>query len=175
MCEILIYIMKKVIHYNLKLKKLASKLRKNGTLSEVLLWQELKGKKIYGYRFHRQKPIGNYIVDFFCHDLMLAIEIDGVSHDYDEEKFQKDRDRQKKLESLGIRFLRFSEGEVRNNMFGVMNSIRMWIEEHTPSSPAASPPLSRGDWHTPSASRSTPLKRGFHTETRNENDLTYGK
>lgn len=137
--------MKKIIYYDPKLKDLASKLRKNGTLSEVLLWQELKGKKVYGYDFHRQKPIKNYIVDFFCYDLMLAIEIDGVSHNYDEEKFQKDKDRQKELELLGIGFLRFSEGEVRNNMFGVMNTIRMWIEEHTPSSPAASPPLSRGD------------------------------
>lgn len=122
--------MKKIIYYNPKLKKLASKLRKNGTLSEVLLWQELKGRKVYNYKFSRQKPIRNYIVDFFCYDLMLAIEIDGISHDYDEEKNKKDRIRQKELESLGIKFLRFSEREARNNMFGVVETIKTWIEEN---------------------------------------------
>ena len=123
--------MKKVIHYNPSLKKLASKLRKNSTLSEVLLWQELKGKKVYGYRFHRQKPIGQYIVDFYCSKLSLVIEIDGVSHDYDEDKYRKDIIRQKEIESLGIKFLRFSEGEIRNNMFGVRQTIAIWIENNT--------------------------------------------
>jgi len=123
--------MKKLIHYNSNLKKLASKLRKNSTLSEVLLWHELKGKKVNGFRFYRQKPIGKYIVDFYCSKLLLAIEIDGVSHDYDEEKYQKDKQRQREIESLGIKFLRFSEGEIRNNMFGVIQTITMWIENNS--------------------------------------------
>ena len=70
------------LKYNPKLKHLARKLRKNSTLSEVLLWNELKGKKLMGIDFHRQKPIGTFILDFFSPDLMLVIEIDGITHAY---------------------------------------------------------------------------------------------
>ena len=68
------------IYYNPKLKNLARTLRNNSTLSEVLLWNHLKGKQMKGYDFHRQKPLDNYIVDFFCPKLRLIIEIDGESH-----------------------------------------------------------------------------------------------
>ena len=70
------------LKYNPKLKRVARMLRKNSTLSEVLLWNELKGKKLMGIDFHRQKPIGNYIVDFFSPELRLVIEIDGITHAY---------------------------------------------------------------------------------------------
>ncbi len=70
------------VYYNPKLKELACKLRKNMTLSEVLLWNQLKRKKMKGYDFHRQKLIDKYIVDFFCPKLKLIIEIDGESHIY---------------------------------------------------------------------------------------------
>ncbi len=96
-------------------------------MSEVLLWKELKGKKLENYRFIRQKPIKKYIVDFYSKELKLAIEIDGVTHDFEEEKNKKDIERQKEIESLGINFLRFSEGEIRKNMFGVIETIRTWI------------------------------------------------
>ena len=68
------------VYYHPKLKALSRNLRKKSTLSEVLLWNILKGKKIKGYQFMRQKPIDNYIVDFFCSKLKLIIEIDGISH-----------------------------------------------------------------------------------------------
>lgn len=68
------------IYYNPKLKKLARELRNNSTLSEVLLWNQLKTRKMGGYQFMRQKPISEYIVDFFCNRLKLVIEIDGESH-----------------------------------------------------------------------------------------------
>ena len=71
----------KIYHYNPKLKQRARQLRNNSTLSEVLLWNELKNGKMKGKDFHRQKPIENFIVDFFCPELALAIEIDGTSHD----------------------------------------------------------------------------------------------
>src|SRR5699024_5241929 len=71
---------RKILPYNPKLVPLAKKLRKNSTLSEILLWQRLKRGQLLGYDFHRQKPIGNYIVDFYCPDILLAIEIDGNSH-----------------------------------------------------------------------------------------------
>ena len=99
-----------MISYNPKLKELAKQLRQNSTLSEVLLWQQLKGKQMMGYSFHRQKPIQDYIVDFFCHELMLAIEIDGITHN---EKMDYDMHRQKKIELLGIYFLRFHDSDVK--------------------------------------------------------------
>jgi len=73
---------RKIIPYNPKLKNLARQLRNNSTLAEVLLWRELKGEKILGFDFHRQKPIDEYIVDFLCSELSLVIEIDEVSHEF---------------------------------------------------------------------------------------------
>ena len=116
-----------IIPYKPKLKEVARKLRKSGTLSEVLLWTYLKKKKIRGYDFDRQKPLGNYIVDFFCNELMLAIEIDGCSHN---EKSEEDRIRQAKLESLGVRFLRFYYHDVKRNMEEILCVIGNWIREH---------------------------------------------
>jgi very-short-patch-repair endonuclease len=117
---------RKIIPYNPKLKEVARKLRNNSTLSEVLLWRKIKGKQMRGFDFHRQKPLDNFIVDFFCNELMLAIEIDGISH---KEKYKADYERQKKLESLGVRFLRFSDIEVKKDMNQVLNIIEKWIDE----------------------------------------------
>jgi len=119
---------RKIIPYNPKLVSLAKALRKNMTLSEVLLWNELKQKKMKGYDFDRQRPIDEYIVDFYCKDLMLAIEIDGYSH-YSEEAYLKDVSRQKRLESLGIEFLRFGDLEVKQNMRNVLRTIELYIDE----------------------------------------------
>lgn len=80
-----------------------------------------------GYDFHRQKPLGNFIVDFYCNELCLAIEIDGESHDY---KIGKDIQRQKQLESLGVHFLRFDDLEVKKNLEGVLTAIENWIIEY---------------------------------------------
>ncbi len=99
------------------------------TLSEVLLWNELKQKKMSGYDFDRQRPIGNYIVDFYCKDLMLAIEVDGISHDF-EDVIKNDGIRQKRLENMGVRFLRFDDREVRTDMANVLRTIAYWIKEH---------------------------------------------
>jgi len=68
---------RKIIPYNPNLKELARKLRNDSTLGEVLLWNEIKSKKLYGYDFQRQKPLLNYIADFYCYELALVIEIDG--------------------------------------------------------------------------------------------------
>ncbi len=110
----------KNIRFNPKLKELARHLRKNSTLAEVLLWNVLKGRNVKGYRFNRQKPIDEFIVDFYCHELKVVIEIDGVTHDW---KVKKDMMRQKKLETLGITVLRFLDSDVRDNMEGVLLSI----------------------------------------------------
>ncbi|MGI9542140.1 MAG: endonuclease domain-containing protein, partial [Cyclobacteriaceae bacterium] len=70
---------RKIIPYNPKLKAIAKMLRKNMTLSEVLLWNELKQKQMLGHDFDRQRPINIFVVDFYCKDLRLAIEVDGDS------------------------------------------------------------------------------------------------
>lgn len=112
--------------YNPRLAKLARELRTRGTLAEVLLWQQLKGRQRHGYDFHRQKPIDEYIVDFFAVDLMLAVEIDGDSHTL---KGEADEIRQRRLEALGVRFLRFTEAKVRADLDVVVRAIDLWIED----------------------------------------------
>ena len=114
--------MTKIIPYNKNLKALARKLRNDMTFGEVLLWNQLKQDQLWGFDFDRQRCIVNYIVDFYCKDLMLAIEIDGMSH-YHEEAFLKDDIRQNKLESLGVKFIRFTEAETKYEMQNVIRFI----------------------------------------------------
>jgi very-short-patch-repair endonuclease len=117
-----------IIPYNPKLKELAKKLRLNMTFSEVKLWNEIKNGKLMGYDFDRQRPIGNFIVDFYCKDLKLAIEIDGATHE-EENILLKDKIRQEELETLGVAFLRFNALLVVNKVEAVVREVRMWIEE----------------------------------------------
>jgi very-short-patch-repair endonuclease len=120
-----------IIHYNQNLKKIAGKLRNESTLSEILLWNYLRGKKLHGYDFQRQKPIDNFIVDFFCNELLLAIEIDGSSHT----DLDADEERQRKIEKKGIHFLRFRDLDVKNNIEGVLDMINEWIESYEVTHP----------------------------------------
>ena len=122
-------------------------MRNNSTLSEVLLWQQIKGKAV-GYEFHRQVPIDQFIVDFYCHELMLAIEIDGSSHN---DKYDYDMDRQSKLQDLGVKFIRFDDLDVKKNMAGVLIALEHKIKEIVngenipPVSPQAKLPPSKGE------------------------------
>lgn len=116
-----------IIPYKPYLKELAKQLRQNSTLSEVLLWNELKSRKMLDFDFDRQKPLGNFIVDFYCKDLMLAIEVDGDSHDY---KYEEDCARQEELEYLGVRFLRFDDLQVKRDMPNVLREIEAWVMKH---------------------------------------------
>ncbi len=118
----------KVIPYNPKLVELAKHLRNNSTKSEVILWNYLKGKKMLGIDFTRQKPIDSYIVDFFCNKLMIAIEIDGYSHQL-EVVYAKDIEKSRRLEELGIKLLRFQDVEVFQNIKGVLQVIENTILE----------------------------------------------
>lgn len=115
------------IYYDPALKEKARYLRNNSTLAEVLLWNELKRDQIRGYDFHRQKPILHWIVDFFCYDLMLAIEVDGDYH-YFEETRLKDKKRQDSIEALGISFLRFSNDIIKHDMLTALNEIHQYID-----------------------------------------------
>ena len=123
-----------IIPYNPHLKERARQLRKNMTRGEVTLWKYLKGKQMCGYDFDRQRPIDQFIVDFYCKKLMLAIEIDGYSHDSQEAQ-ERDRERQARLESLGVRFLRFREDEVCKHTEGVLMVIENWIRDQTEPTP----------------------------------------
>ncbi len=87
---------RKIIPYNPKLKEFARELRNNSTKSEIRLWQHLKRKQLFGYDFHRQKPLLNYIADFYCYELNLVIELDGYSHHF-EETVVKDETKQQEL------------------------------------------------------------------------------
>ena len=115
----------KIIPYNPELKLRARQLRKNSTLPEILLWQKIK-KRALGVQFHRQVPMLNYITDFYCHEIGLAIEIDGSSHDH---SFLYDAKRQGELEAKGVKFLRFSNNEVLQNMFSVLLVIEEKVKE----------------------------------------------
>jgi very-short-patch-repair endonuclease len=106
----------KIIPYHPELKFYARELRKNSTLCEVILWQKIK-KRALGVQFHRQVPMLNYIVDFYCHEIQLAIEIDGSSHD---NKQLYDAKRQGELEKYGVQFIRFTNDEIKQYMFSVL-------------------------------------------------------
>ena len=117
---------RKIIPYKPALKEIARGLRNHSTPGEVLLWKKLRNKQMRGYDFHRQKPLDQFIVDFYCHELNLAIEIDGGSHESNGAR-EKDAARQERLESFGVRFLRFKESEIRKNMRMVLETIDRWI------------------------------------------------
>ncbi len=114
------------IHYNPKLKELARQLRNNSTKSEIKLWTYLRRHQMHGYDFHRQKPIDEYIVDFFCNRLQLAIECDGYSHEL-LEVYEKDVKKTKRLNDLEIRVLRFSDYQIMNDIDNVLRTIEDYI------------------------------------------------
>ena len=120
---------RQIIPYNPKLKVLARKLRRTMTFSEVKLWNELKNGQLMGYDFDRQRPIGNYIVDFYCKDLLLALEIDGITHQ-DERVMYKDKMRQAELESMGVVFIRFNALLCVYKVEAVVGEIVRWIVEY---------------------------------------------
>ena len=126
---------RKIIPYNPILKEFARQLRNNSTRTEIFLWLKLKGKQMYGYDFHRQKPIDQYILDFFCQELMLGIEVDGYSHEF-LEVYNRDEVKEKKMKELGITILRFSDEQVLRDMENVIRAIEFFIfeyEKHTPN------------------------------------------
>ncbi|MGE4503453.1 MAG: endonuclease domain-containing protein [Thiomicrospira sp.] len=107
----------KSLPYNPALKEKAKALRKAGILHEALLWLEIKSKKLNGLDFDRQKIIGNYIVDFYCAEKSVVIEVDGVSHDG---KQAADVERDCYLASLGLTVIRLLAKDVLQNMEGVV-------------------------------------------------------
>ena len=121
-----------ILPYNPKLKAIARVLRQNMSKAEVVLWKSLRDFQMLGYDFDRQRPIDNYIVDFYCKDLFLVIEVDGPTHDW-EEVAVNDTIRQAKIESFGVAFLRFTNEEILKQLDSVLAAIQGWIEENAPN------------------------------------------
>ena len=133
---------KVIIPYKGNLVEKARQLRNNASFSERLLWKHLKGKQIAGYDFDRQKPIDKYIVDFFCNELKLVIEIDGITHN---DKMNYDFKRQNDLEMFGLNVLRFNALEVVQNTQGVLDEIYCWINENRRPTPSPSQEGKKGE------------------------------
>ncbi|MFH1926216.1 MAG: endonuclease domain-containing protein, partial [Chloroflexota bacterium] len=125
-----------MLPYNGNLKQYSRQLRENMTDAERRLWSKIRMKQLKGYQFYRQKPIGDYIVDFFCPMAKLVIEIDG-SHHLVGETIEYDRIRDDYLSSLGLRVLRFTNTDVLTDIETVVDSIRGEIP--------LSPPFSKGE------------------------------
>lgn len=121
-----------IIPYTYQAKEFARRLRQNMTYSEVKLWNELKNGQMMGYDFDRQRPILNYIVDFYCKDIQLAIEVDGITHE-DIRVMEKDPIRQDEIEQYGVVFLRFNALDVVRDMKNVTRTIENWILDYEES------------------------------------------
>ena len=115
-------------HYNTKLKRFANSNRKDMTKAEACLWKYvLGGKQMMGYQFRRQRPILNFIVDFMCKELMLIIEVDGLTHHW-EDVAKKDITRDKLLIDIGFTVLRFNDDEILKDIVNVNRAICFYIE-----------------------------------------------
>ena len=115
----------KIIPYRSDLKALARSLRTNQTEAEKCLWEAIRRKRL-GIEFHRQIPILDFIVDFYCHEIRLAIEVDGPVHNT---QFLEDAQRSAKIEQYGIKILRFNNDEVFEKLSVVLDVIRDEIKE----------------------------------------------
>lgn len=118
------------LNYNKNLQPFAKRLRKDMTKAEASLWKyALRAGGIKGYQFRRERPVLNYIADFMCKELKLVIEVDGLTHQW-EETFVKDEKKDFDLKNAGFTVLRFSDNEVLQNLSNVVRSIEMAIEDN---------------------------------------------
>lgn len=116
--------------YDNRLTALARQNRKNPTPAESLIWNKvLRSRQLAAYKFLRQKPIGSYIVDFYCAELKLVIEIDGDSH---AEQQDYDARRTVFLEDHGLRILRYANRDILHNLPGVYDDLTSHIENPIP-------------------------------------------
>ena len=120
---------RKILPYNPKLKEFARQLRNHSTKSEIKLWKYLKGKQMRGYDFHRQKPLLNFIADFYCYELSLVIELDGYTHQF-QDTIIKDAIKEKELKKVGLSVLRFEDNEVMNDLKNVLRVIENYIDRY---------------------------------------------
>jgi very-short-patch-repair endonuclease len=109
-----------------ELKSVRRNLRKNLTGHERLLWNKLRDRQLDGYKFYRQYSINRFVVDFYCPERRVAIELDGGHHG-ESVQAQRDSERDEALKSMGILVLRFTNYEVKSNLSGVLETI---LQEH---------------------------------------------
>ncbi|ALQ50706.1 endonuclease domain-containing protein [Nitrosomonas ureae] len=129
--------------YKSTLKPFSRTLRSNLTDAEQLLWSKLRRKQILGVQFYRQKPLANYIVDFYCAAANLVIELDGSQH-FEPDHQASDAERDRILESLGLRVLRFDNRQVMQELDAVMRVVFDAVEKGIPLGIPPSPPFSKG-------------------------------
>jgi very-short-patch-repair endonuclease len=132
-----------MLRYAAGLKCRARKLRKKPTESENALWSHVRGKQILGVQFYRQKPIGQYIVDFFAPHAGLVVEVDGSQH-MEANHLETDKYRDTYLEGLGLKVLRFNSREVLNETDAVMEVIYRMITVRMDSEIPPVPPFFKG-------------------------------
>ena len=117
-----------MLPYNRNLKQNARKLRKNMTDSEQILWSRLRRKQILDIQFYRQKPIGNYIEDFYAPRVKLVVEADGSQH-LEMEHLQYDAKRDLYLKNVGLQVLRFNNLQIIKEIDVVVETIAEWIRK----------------------------------------------
>ncbi len=121
----------------------ARDLRRTMTLPEVLFWQQIRGRRLDGIRFRRQHPIGPYILDFFCEDARLAVEVDGESHSR-AEAVKHDKRRTEWLNARGISVLRIPARDVLSELTALVDHIRRQVRDQPPP-PLRGPPPPVGE------------------------------
>ncbi|MBW8326131.1 MAG: endonuclease domain-containing protein [Prolixibacteraceae bacterium] len=112
-------------------KAQAAELRKNMTVEEKILWQKLRNKKLNDLKFRRQHPVDIFILDFYCHEKKLAIEVDGGIHNQEAQR-EWDENRTYELNEFGINVLRFTNEEVIDRTKEVMKSIKDFLKLQNP-------------------------------------------
>ena len=131
-----------MLQYNPHLKKAARKLRSETTDSEQRLWSRVRGKQLKGVQFYRQKPIGNYVVDFYAPKAKLVVEVDGSQH-LDVNHVLQDAERDGYLVAQGLRVLRFNNLQVFQELDGVVEVIYQEVVSRLNANPP-NPPLRKG-------------------------------
>lgn len=126
-----------------KQKRLRIHLRKKSTEAEKLVWQKIRNRQLLGLKFRRQYGIEKFVVDFYCPELKLSVEIDGVTHS-SEEELRRDKERQSRIEEFGITLIRFTNLDVYQNLDGVLTAILIKAEELKKSPPLN--PLLKEEW-----------------------------
>jgi very-short-patch-repair endonuclease len=139
-----------MLPYDKKLKSRSRELRSKMTDAEIALWTKLRRKQLYGLQFYRQKPLGHFIVDFYCPSASLVIELDGGQH-YTKQGVNSDSLRDAELSRLGLNVLRFSNLDVLGNMDGVVATIVRYLETElsAPITKSPRPPFSKGETPDP--------------------------
>ena len=121
-----------------RLTAIAKQLRTKSTDAENLMWRHLRAKRLNGFKFRRQEPVGNFIADFICFEKRIVVEVDGGQHALRDSDFERDA----WFRGQGFKVLRFWNNDVLGNTEGVLESIRIELND-TPS--PLSPPVKGGD------------------------------